>query len=148
MEKIRIAFVISSLEIGGAERVFLNLVQALDFLGTISLFFIGPMFIKLIFKEKYILSIKPFLIFLLANIPMSIEVFYVSVYNSLEKQLILQIVIIAQALIAFGLMVFLIPKYNIYGAVISIVISYYIKTIISFLYLERKIYCLLTNTKK
>jgi len=30
MEKIRIAFVISSLEIGGAERVFLNLVQALD----------------------------------------------------------------------------------------------------------------------
>lgn len=118
------------------------------FLGTISLFFIGPIFIKLIFKEKYILSIKPFLIFLLANIPMSIEVFYVSVYNSLEKQLILQIVIIAQALIAFGLMVFLIPKYNIYGAVISIVISYYIKTIISFLYLERKIYCLLTNTKK
>lgn len=124
-------------------RPFLILVYLV---GTIILFLIGPTLINLIFKEKYSLSIKPFLILIMANIPMAIEVFYVSVYNSLGKQLILQLVIIFQAIIALGLMFILVPKYKIYGAVYSLVISYYLKTIISFLYLEKKLFKLLTKT--
>ena len=56
-------------------RPFLILVYLV---GTIILFLIGPTLINLIFKEKYSLSIKPFLILIMANIPMAIEVFYVS----------------------------------------------------------------------
>lgn len=113
-------------------------------LGTILSFLFGPTIILFIFKEKYQLAIKPFLVLILANLPLSLEVFYISVYNTLNKHVVLQIVTIGQAAVSLGLMIILIPQKGIMGAVSAIAISYYAKTIFSYLYLEPKILKLLT----
>lgn len=114
-------------------------------LGTISCFLLGPKVILLIFKEKYQLAIKPFLILILANLPLSIEVFYISVYNTLNKHLVLQIITITQAALALVLMLTLVPVKGVNGAVVSVVLAYYVKTIFSYLYLEKRILKLLTQ---
>lgn len=113
-------------------------------MGTIVAVLLGPFFINLIFTSKYQASIKPFMILLLANLPLSIEVFYISLYNSLGKHLILQIAIIAQAAVTLAIMLWFVPTKGVYGAVWAIVITYYLKTIFSYFYLEKRIRHILT----
>ena len=116
---------------------FLQFYIFIGVLGLSGIIMIGTNLELFTSNEKY-LSIRPYFIFAaIASIPLIIVRYFTLVFIFYKKSKELTMVTVVKTIIMFLLMYILIPKYEVYGAIMAISISYFLNAII-FYFLNKK----------
>jgi O-antigen/teichoic acid export membrane protein len=116
---------------------FLQFYLFIGVLGLSGIILIGTNLELITSNEKY-LSIRPYFIFAaIASIPLIVVRYFTLVFIFYKKSKELTMVTVVKTIIMFFLMVVLIPKYEVYGAIMAISISYLLNAFI-FYFLNMK----------